>query len=62
LDINKLTVKAQEAVIEAQALARQSGHSEFTPEHLLTTLVTQEEGIVPPILNKLGVHPGTVEM
>jgi ATP-dependent Clp protease ATP-binding subunit ClpB len=62
LDINKLTVKAQEAVIEAQNLARQSGHSEFTPEHLLTTLVTQEEGIVPPILNKLGVHPGTVEM
>ncbi|MDX1584704.1 MAG: Clp protease N-terminal domain-containing protein, partial [Thermoanaerobaculia bacterium] len=62
MDINKLTVKAQEAVIEAQGLARKSGHAEFSPEHLLVTLVTQEEGIVRPILNKLGVNPGQVEM
>ncbi|MBW3670823.1 MAG: AAA family ATPase, partial [Acidobacteria bacterium] len=62
MDINKLTVKAQEAVIEAQGLARQSGHAEFSPEHLLVTLTSQEEGIVRPILNKLGVDAGTIEI
>ncbi len=62
MDINKLTVKAQEAVVEAQGLARQSGHAELTPEHLLVTLISQEEGIVRPILNKLGVNPGMIEM
>ena len=62
MDINKLTVKAQEAVVEAQGLARQSGHAEFSPEHLLVTLISQEEGIVRPILNKLGVNPGMIEM
>ncbi|HUO85246.1 MAG TPA: AAA family ATPase, partial [Thermoanaerobaculia bacterium] len=62
MNINKLTVKAQEAVIEGQNLARQSGHAEYTPEHLLVTLIGQEGGIVTPLLNKLGVNPGTVEM
>ncbi|MFN2239889.1 MAG: ATP-dependent chaperone ClpB [Thermoanaerobaculia bacterium] len=62
MNINKLTVKAQEAVVEAQELARESGHAEFTPEHLLVSLVRQEGGVVGPILNKLGVNPGQVEM
>jgi ATP-dependent Clp protease ATP-binding subunit ClpB len=62
LDINKLTVKAQEAVVTAQTLARESGHSEFTAEHLLVALIQQEGGIVPPILNKLGVNPSQIEM
>jgi len=61
MNINKLTVKAQEAVIEAQNLARQSGHAEFTPEHLLVVLIRQEGGIIAPLLNKLAVNPGTVE-
>ncbi len=62
MDFNKLTIKAQEAVSGAQTLARRSGHSEFTPEHLLVTLLQQEGGIVGPILNKLGVEPGQIEM
>ena len=62
MDFNKLTIKAQEAVSGAQTLARQSGHAELAPEHLLITLLQQEGGIVAPILNKLGVSPGQVEM
>jgi ATP-dependent Clp protease ATP-binding subunit ClpB len=62
MNINKLTVKAQEAVIEAQNLARDSGHAEMTPEHLLVVLLQQEGGIVAPILTRLGVQPGQVEM
>src|SRR5687767_4550682 len=61
MNFNKLTVKAQEAVVEAQNLARGAGNPEVTPEHLLLELVRQDGGIVAPILNKLGVAPGTVE-
>jgi len=62
LNINKLTVKAQEAVVEGQNLARESGHAEFVPEHLLVALLRQEGGIVPPILGKLGVDASRIEM
>ncbi|HEX8411525.1 MAG TPA: ATP-dependent chaperone ClpB [Thermoanaerobaculia bacterium] len=61
MNFNKLTVKAQEAVVDAQNLARGAGNPEFTPEHLLLALVRQDGGIVAPILNKLGVTAGTVE-
>ena len=61
MNFNKLTVKAQEAVVEAQNLARDAGNPEVTPEHLLVALLRQEGGIVAPILNKLGVNPATIE-
>src|SRR5688572_22019050 len=61
MNFNKLTVKAQEAISEAQNLARGAGNPELTAEHLLLALLRQEGGIVSPILNKLGVTPGVVE-
>src|SRR5438128_12345979 len=61
MNFNKLTVKAQEAVVEAQNLARDAGNPEVTPEHLLVALLRQDGGIVAPILNKLGLNPGTIE-
>jgi ATP-dependent Clp protease ATP-binding subunit ClpB len=61
MNFNKLTVKAQEAIADAQNLAREAGNPELAPEHLLLALVRQEGGIVSPILNKLGVTPGIVE-
>jgi len=61
MNFNKLTVKAQEAVAEAQNLARGAGNPEVTPEHLLLALLRQDGGIVAPILNKLGLTPGTIE-
>src|SRR6185369_3976263 len=61
MNFNKLTVKAQEAVVEGQNLARGAGNAEFTPNHLLLALVRQEGGIVAPILNKLGVVPAAIE-
>jgi ATP-dependent Clp protease ATP-binding subunit ClpB len=62
VNINKLTTKAQEAVIEGQQLARDSGHAEMTSEHLLIALLRQEGGIVVPVLNKLGANPAPIEM
>ncbi|HKS22022.1 MAG TPA: ATP-dependent chaperone ClpB [Thermoanaerobaculia bacterium] len=61
MNFNKLTVKAQEAVVDAQNLARGAGNPEVTPEHLLVALLRQEGGIVAPILNKLGIAPAQIE-
>jgi ATP-dependent Clp protease ATP-binding subunit ClpB len=61
MNFNKLTVKAQESVAEAQNLARGAGNPEVTPEHLLIALLRQEGGIVVPILTKLGLQPGQIE-
>ena len=51
----KLTHKAQEAVAAAQNLASEKGHPEMTPMHLLVALLDEREGIVRPILEKMGV-------
>ena len=52
---DQLTIKAQEAIQEAQRDARARGSAELTPDHLLLTLLKQSEGVVVPILQKLGV-------
>jgi ATP-dependent Clp protease ATP-binding subunit ClpB len=54
--LDKLTVKAQEAVQAAQALAEQGGHQAMEPEHLLLALVQQQEGVVGPLLARLGAR------
>ncbi|CAB1129154.1 protein disaggregation chaperone [Candidatus Hydrogenisulfobacillus filiaventi] len=53
--IEKLTVKSQEALGNAQNLAREHQNQAITPEHLLLALLDQEEGVVPPLLEKVGV-------
>ena len=58
--LDRLTLKAQEALQDAQQLATSQGHPEILPLHLLTTLVEQAEGIVGPILQRLGADPRAV--
>ncbi len=57
LRLDRLTVKAQEALQDAQARAERQGNPEITPAHLLLTLLAQEGGVVGAILQKLGVDP-----
>src|ERR1700730_2215310 len=54
---DQLTIKAQEAVQEAQRDARARGNAEMTGEHLLLALLKQDDGVVVPVLQKLGVQP-----
>ena len=54
---DKFTVKAQEAVQRATELASEHGNPEFLPVHLLAALVEDREGIVPPVLEKIGMGP-----
>ena len=55
-DVNRLTIKSQEAVAAAQSLARERNHQFLEPEHLLHALVSQPEGVVLPLLQKLGIN------
>src|SRR5881409_2277802 len=57
---NKFTVKAQEAVQRANELASEHGNPELVPLHLLASLLEDKEGIVPPVLEKIGIGPQLV--
>lgn len=52
---DKLTLKAQEVIQEADSLVGKYNHSTMDPEHLLFTLIGQKEGVIPPLLDRLGV-------
>ncbi|MBD3272671.1 MAG: ATP-dependent chaperone ClpB [Elusimicrobia bacterium] len=56
MDINKLTIKSQEALQQAQSRADKYNHQEITGLHLLFALINQEGGIVKPVLEKIGVQ------
>src|SRR5438270_777571 len=57
---DKFTVKAQEAVQRANELASEHGNPELQPLHLLAALLEDKEGIVPPVLEKIGIGPQSV--
>ncbi|MCU1270718.1 MAG: ATPase [Acidobacteriaceae bacterium] len=57
---DKFTVKAQEAVQRASELASEHGNPEVLPVHLLAALLEDKEGIVPPVLEKIGGGPQAV--
>src|SRR5262245_10545929 len=57
---DKLTLKSQEALQAAQSHAQEKSNPQITPEHLLWALIEQKEGIVLPILQKLGVNLQTI--
>ena len=56
LNPDRLTVKSAEAINEAIGLARRNGNPVVQDVHLLLALLGQDEGIVVPILQKLGVR------
>ena len=57
---DKFTVKAQEALQGTQEIASRFGNQQLEPLHLLLALVEQAEGIVPALLERLGVAPAAV--
>jgi ATP-dependent Clp protease ATP-binding subunit ClpB len=59
---DRFTLKAQEALEQAQQIARQNQHQHLAPLHLLSALVAQPDGVVQPVLEKLGVSPDAVLM
>ena len=61
MQLDKFTIKAQEALQAAQTLAGDKGHAEILPEHLVLALLRQPEGLVRPLLSRLGVDPAGFE-
>ncbi len=55
--MDKLTIKAQDAIQDAQHIAEEHRQQQIEPEHLLLALLQQEGGVVGPILQKLGISP-----
>jgi ATP-dependent Clp protease ATP-binding subunit ClpB len=57
LRFDKMTVKAQEALQEAQEIAARHENQSVEPVHLLAALVEQQDGVVPSLLTRLGMRP-----
>jgi ATP-dependent Clp protease ATP-binding subunit ClpB len=57
LRFDKMTVKAQEALQEAQEIAARHENQSVEPVHLLAALVEQQDGVVPPLIARLGIRP-----
>jgi len=54
MDLDKFTIKAQEALNESAVIAQKNDHSQVEAEHLLLALLRQENGIVTPIIERIG--------
>ena len=60
MQLDKFTLKSQEAIQAAQGLAQSGGNQELQPEHLVKAILEQPEGVVVPVLQKMGVTPSVV--
>src|ERR1700690_2638132 len=58
MNIERFTHKAQEALQKTAQAPRTEGHPEATPEHLAQALLLQDEGVVPALLERVGIAPG----
>jgi len=56
MQFDKFTIKSQEAIQESQSIAERYGHQEIKPEHLLSALLEQQDGVIIPVLQKMGVN------
>ena len=60
MDINKMTEKSQNAVMESQSIAISYGHQEVDELHMLTALLKQEEGLIPRVMQSMDISPEAV--
>src|SRR4051812_21839475 len=60
MQADRFTIKSQEALQAATAVAAARQHTEVQPEHLLVALLEQPESVVGPVLRKLGARPETI--
>jgi ATP-dependent Clp protease ATP-binding subunit ClpB len=59
--LDKFTLKAQEALQDAQQMALKSSHPEVRTVHVLAALLAQKDGLVTPLLQKIGADPGALK-
>ncbi len=61
-DLNTFTEKARDAVVEAQGLVRRQQNQQVEGWHLLSALISQENGLVPVVLEKMGLQVSALEL
>ncbi len=61
MDMEKLTLKSQEALQEAQRIARGLAHQEIDGEHLALALIGQTESLIPDLLERIGAPPARLK-
>ena len=54
--LDKFTLKAQEALQASQQVAERFGNQQIEPEHLMRAILEQKEGVIPPLLGKIGAN------
>ena len=62
MDLNRLTEKAQQAVLAAKSIAVRMNHQQIDVEHLLLALLDQEQGLVPAIVSKADISPEALKI
>jgi ATP-dependent Clp protease ATP-binding subunit ClpB len=60
VDLSRLTTKSQQALLSARDYASTANHTAVHNGHLLTALLSQTDGLVLPLLAKLGIQPATI--
>ena len=60
MNYDKFTVKMQKALEAAIQTANENGHSEVVPAHMVLALLSQSDGVLRPLFEKLGVSPDAV--
>ncbi len=60
MNFDKFTVKMQNALEDAVQRAESAGHSEVVPAHMMLALLEQKDGVIRPLLEKLGVSSDSV--
>ena len=61
MDFNRFTDKAHESIVSSQALAKQYHHSEMNEWHILASMISQTDGIVPLLLQKMELSVAEIE-
>ena len=60
MNYDQFTLKAQDAIQQANSIAQQEDHSEIGTEHLLLALLEQEDGVIPPLVERIGLKVSTL--
>jgi len=61
MDFNRFTDKAHESIVSSQALAKQYHHSEMNEWHVLASMISQTDGIIPLLLQKMELNVAEIE-
>ena len=61
MQLDRFTIKSQEALQNAQHIAREHSHQEVDGEHLLLAMIGQAESLIPDLLEKIGVAPSQLK-